>query len=91
MQTSNTKAETISLQELKKLVKELFKHYRRRKVYEDEFYNYFKAKGFSEEDIDILWVRVIGESNLIKIGVHLQADKLPPKKVKERPFIELFG
>ena len=84
------KAEITTPKELRKLIKKLFKHYRRREVYKDEFYDYFRAKGFTQEEIDELWYRAIGESGIVKCGVYFEADEIPPKKIIERHFLELI-
>ena len=81
---------TMRLKELRELVKELFAYYGRDEVYEDEFFEYFKNKGFTEEEIDTLWLMVLGKSGLVKLGMHVEADDLPPKKIIRRVFIKLI-
>lgn len=86
----NEKIESIDIKKLRKLIRELFKHYGRKEVYEDEFYEYFRNKGFSDEEIERLWIRAISRSGIVKWGVYVEADQLPPKKIKEKTFLELI-
>jgi len=81
---------SMSLKELRKLVRELFKHYGRDEVYKDEFFEYFRNKGFKDEEIKILWVKVIGKSGLVRLSFHIIADELPPKEIKSKAFIKLI-
>lgn len=82
---------SLTRKELRKIVRELFKHFGRDEVYEDEFYDYFRRKGLSDEDIEVLWVRVIGESDLVRWEIHVWADELPLKEVKSRAYIKLIS
>jgi len=83
------KIESLNIKEIRKLIREAFKHYNRKEIYKDEFYNYFKNKGYTEEEVDDLWLRTIGESKIVKWGIHFEADQLPPKKIIKRQFIKL--
>jgi len=80
----------MEIKKLRKLVRELFRYYGRDEVYEDEFYEYFRNKGLKDEEIEILWLRVIGESGLVRWEIHVVADELPPKEIKSRPYIKLI-
>lgn len=67
------------------MVRELFKHYSRDEVYEEEFNEYFKKKGLTDEEIDVLWLMVLGKSGLVKLGLHVEAAGPPPKRLLEKP------
>jgi len=80
---------SLTRKELRKIVRELFKYYGRDEVYEEEFHEYFKKKGLTDEEIDTLWLMVLGKSGLVKLGLHVVADELPPKRIIRRAFIKL--
>ena len=81
---------SLTREELRKMVRELFKHFSRDEVFKDEFFDYFRGKGYSDEEIRILWVRVIGESDMVRWEIHVWADELPPKEIKGRAYIKLI-
>ena len=86
----DNRIESMNIKEVRKLIREAFKHYNKKEIYKEEFYNYFKNKGYTQEEIDELWYRAIGESGIVKCGVYFEADELPPKKIIERQFLELI-
>jgi len=63
---------------------------KKREIYKDEFYEYFERKGYTKEQIKLLWFLIIGKSRMVKWGVQFEADEIPPKKIKSKPFIELI-
>jgi len=81
---------SLTKKELRKIVRELFKHYNKEEIFKDEFHQYFKKKGYTDEQINLLWILIIARSGIVRWGVIPEADQLPPKKIINKPFIELI-
>ena len=82
--------ESLTKKELRKIVRELFKHYNKEEIFKDEFHQYFKRKGYTDEQINLIWFSIIGKSGMVKWGIQFEANEIPPKKIKSRPFIKLI-
>ena len=78
-----------NIKELRRLVRAPFKHYGRNVIYEDEFFKYFRDKGWSDEDIERLWIAAIADSGIVKMGVIPEAKEYPPKEIIGRPVLVL--
>jgi len=53
---------------VKALIEEAFAHFGKNELFEEQFINYFKARGMSKEEADRLWIDAHA-MNIITIGV----------------------
>ena len=83
---------SLSVRELRRLVRELFRFYGRDRVFRDEFFDYFRCRGFGDDDIELLWYMVIGRSRLVRFGFYVDAadNEIPPRKFIKKAFIRLL-
>ena len=59
-------------------------------VFKDEFIEFFRKKGYNDEEIETLWLLIISRSGIVKLGVLFEGEGLPPKKIINRPFNKLI-
>ena len=84
----NKKINLKDKRKLRKLVEEPFRFYGEKVIYEEEFFEYFRRHGWSEDDIERLWVFAVGEG-IVRFGVSPEADEFPPRKIRGRVILEL--
>lgn len=72
--------------EIEKLIKEVFNHYGKNRIFEEEFIQYFKQKEMTPKEIDQLWSDALF-FNLIKVGVWtIRNESNPPEPLTKIVF-----
>lgn len=59
---------TISDEELKRIVDMLFNHFKKPWILESEFNNYLKSKGFTDEEVNNIWFQAFRKGLVIVTG-----------------------
>lgn len=73
-------------EELAKLIKEVFSHYGKKELSEEEFIQYFQEKGLSKDEIEKLWSEAHSQE-LISVGVWSISDPNNPLKIIEQKIV----
>jgi len=74
---------------LRELMREPFKHYGKKVLYKEEFFQYFREKGWKEKDIEDLWVMGIARSGIVQWGMIPEIVEFP-SKVEAKTAIRLL-
>ena len=74
---------------LRKIIRLPFKYYRKKILYKEEFFQFFKDQGWSDDEIDELWFLAIAKSGIVNFWFIPEADDFPPKEIRDRMVIEL--
>ncbi|MHC1628140.1 MAG: hypothetical protein ACXQTI_04860 [Candidatus Nezhaarchaeales archaeon] len=54
-------ARTFAYEELKRIINDLFDHYKKPWILEREFNSYLKTKGYTDEEISEIWFQALGK------------------------------
>ena len=61
-------ARTFANEELKRIINDLFKHFKKPWILEREFKPYLQAKGYTDEEIDEIWFQAFRKGLVIATG-----------------------
>ncbi|MCS7365375.1 MAG: hypothetical protein NDF54_08065 [archaeon GB-1867-035] len=77
------------IEKLQKLVKAPFEYYNKKFLYKEEFFQYYREKGWDERKIKWLWVLAVAKSGIVRLAVTFEADEFPPREIRSRSVLEL--